>query len=330
MSSSPVTAAGLSPLSTLCITPNVALDRTLVVPRFTLGGACRADHVYTTIGGRGLNVARTLASLAKANHSAGFIGGASGNMAAHSAAAEGLTATWSRIGGETRASLIILTGPTEAGPAQATIITEPGPVVTDREWAQFEADVTQLAHGRSAVCICGSMPPGSPPSARQRLQAVVAGHGRPVWVDSGGEGLVQANIAPTLGLKLNAEEAAAATARPVQTVTDALSAAQWLAARGIARVAITLGSQGAVLVVGHKGWYARPPAIVTRNPVGSGDCFLAGLVAALGEGSRSDDALRLATACGTANALATRVGRLVASDVTRLAAEVAVHQIGLL
>ena len=158
-------------LSTLCITPNVALDRTLVVPRFTPGGVCRADRVYTTIGGRGLNVARALASLGKANHSTGFIGGASGEMAAQSAAGEGLTATWSRIGGETRTSLIIL-----AAPDQATIITEPGPIVTEGEWKQFEADVTQLAHGRGAVCICGSLPPGSPPHATQRLLAAAIGH----------------------------------------------------------------------------------------------------------------------------------------------------------
>lgn len=312
------------PVSTLCITPNVALDRTLVVPGFAAGNVVRAERVHCAIGGKGLNVARGLASLGKANHSAGLIGGVSGDLAAKAAIADGLTATWTRIAGETRTCVIILSG-TDC----ATVINEPGPVVSDSEWQRFESEVSQLSHGRSAICISGSLPPGCPPRAMRRLLAAVAVEGRPVWIDSSGGPLADAIEAPVFAVKVNAEEATLATGRPVHSVTDALAAAQAIVERGVTRASITLGAKGAVLVGRGGAWYARPPVVSARNPVGSGDAFLAGLIAAYGDGAKDDDALRFACACGTASSLTLRAGRFNPTEVARVAAEVAVHPISL-
>lgn len=309
-------------MSTLCITPNVALDRTLVVPGFSVGGVSRARSVHISIGGKGVNIARALAGLGKANHSAGLIGGMSGQIAAQSAAAEGLTATWTPIAGETRSRLFIV-----SAPGDATVVHEPGPTISQSEWARFEADVADLSRGRSAICIGGSLPPGIPPRAMQRLVAAVAKEGRPVWVDSNGDALAEAIDSPAFAIKINGEAAGASTGRKVGTVTDALVAAQSIVERGVTKVAVTLGPQGAVLVEGGRGWYARPPVISVENPLGHGDSFLAGLVAAYGDGLKDEDALRLATACGTANALTAWTNRFTQSEVTRMVAEIAVHPI---
>lgn len=309
-------------MSTLCITPNLALDRTLVVPGFAVGNVWRASQVRVAVGGKGVNIARTLAGLGKANHLAGLIGGAAGQLASQSAADAGLTATWSPVAGETRTRLLIVSAPNAA-----TVISEPGPTITESEWARFEADIAQLSHGRTAICISGSLPPGSPANAMQRLIAAATGEGQPVWVDSSGEPLANAIEAPVFAIKVNGDEAAAFTGRTVRTVTDALVAAQSIVDRGVSKVAVTLGPQGAVLVEGETGWYARPPVINVENPVGHGDSFLAGLLAAYGDGLRDEDALRLATACGTATALAAWTDQITSSKVTRVAAEIAVHPI---
>jgi len=65
--------------------------------------------------------------------------------------------------------------------------------------------------------------------------------------------------------------------------TDALSAARELLARTQATVlALTLGAKGAWLLTRNNQWYAREmDAFTVVDTVGAGDCFLAGLLAAL-------------------------------------------------
>jgi tagatose 6-phosphate kinase len=70
-----------------------------------------------------------------------------------------------------------------------------------------------------------------------------------------------------------------------------------------------------------------PPSIETRNPVGSGDCFVGGLAVGLKRGLAPTEMLRLATACGTANALTTEIGILRGEDVAALAPKVEVRWI---
>jgi tagatose 6-phosphate kinase len=156
-----------------------------------------------------------------------------------------------------------------------------------------------------------------------------------VWVDTSGTALAEAvgaamseaMIAMRVGIKVNAEEAAALVGRPVVSPESAAAAAEAIRRRGTPRVAITLGAAGAVLVSDGIRLWARPPAIAEVNAVGSGDCFLAGLVAGWHERGSPKDALRLATAAGAANALRTTVG-LSAADVASLLAKTTLMPLG--
>jgi fructose-1-phosphate kinase PfkB-like protein len=107
---------------------------------------------------------------------------------------------------------------------------------------------------------------------------------------------------------------------------EAICAACDILRRGPEAVAITIGAGGAVLVNSAGNWRATTPSIKPVNPVGSGDCFLAGLVAGLSEGRGEAEALRLATACGAANAATMRAGDIEPAQVQRLALEVVVHE----
>src|ERR671925_314215 len=62
----------------LCITPNPAIDRTLLLPHLTLGNVHRAENIMVAAGGKGLNVARTIRILGGAPLCMGFAGGHSG------------------------------------------------------------------------------------------------------------------------------------------------------------------------------------------------------------------------------------------------------------
>jgi len=129
------------------------------------------------------------------------------------------------------------------------------------------------------------------------------------------------------------------TGRAVRGVDDAVAAAA-LRAMGAGAVALTLGAMGAVLVTADGAWHGRVAVAGGVSPVGSGDAFLAGLLAGLvGATTRKEapdvaralthevvvrDALARAVACGAANTLRRGAGVLDAGDVARLekAAEV--------
>jgi 1-phosphofructokinase family hexose kinase len=310
-------------MTILCVTPNVAIDRTLNVPRFAAGGVWRACEVHSAAGGKGLNVARASRRLGRPVRCTGPLGGPTGQRVAMLAEAEGLPARWTWIDGETRTSVIVVG---DAG--AATVINEPGPAISDADWARFVVDVANEATECAAVCISGSLPSGYPDGGLARLIAAAGEGGRPVWVDCSDAALAEAVAAAPAGIKINGEEAGTLLGRPVRNAGEAIRAARDILGRGPKAVAITMGSGGAVLVNYSGEWLAVPPRIESINPVGSGDCFLAGLVTGLCDGQGEAEALRLATACGAANASTMRAGDIEPAQVQRFANDVVVQDAG--
>lgn len=306
----------------LCVTPNVSIDRTLLVPGFSGGGVWRAANVSAVCGGKGINVARAVVALGHRATCTGMLAGHTGRLAAELAAAEGLRAVWTWTPGESRTCIIIV-----GSEGAATVINEPGCAISAAHWDRFACDVVMAACTADAICISGSLPPGAPRDALGVLIERAGRGGCPVWMDTSGAALVEAmgaamrgsESAPRVGIKVNAEEASSLVGQPVVSAEDAAIAAEVIRQRGTSRVVITLGAAGAVLVGDGIRLWARPPAIAEVNAVGSGDCFLAGLVAGWHGRGSPEDALRLATAAGAANALRTTVGVSVA-DVDRLLA----------
>ncbi len=306
-------------MNVLCVTPNVSIDRTLEVPGFTAGGVWRAETVDIRCGGKGVNVARALLALGQHASCSGIVGGHTGRLAAASAAAEGLQAAWTWTDHESRTCVIIV----GAGGA-ASVINEPGPAISAGDWNRFLADAALASASADAVAISGSFPPRTPEGGLRALIARVGREGCPVWVDCSGDVLAElvagAPPACLAGIKINDEEAAGLVGEPIISAQTAVIAAETLRRRGPHTIVITMGADGAVLVSEGRRLWARPPAISAASAVGSGDCFLAGLIAGWHECGSDEDALLLATAAGAANALGTTVG-LSTADVARLLAE---------
>ena len=145
----------------ICVTPNVAVDRTYLLPSLRPGQVHRATRTIVVAGGKGLNVARAVKTLGEATLVMGLVGGRSGELVAELAAQEGLPARWTWAAGETRNCAILVS---EEG-TPATVINDRGAQVSTTEWLQFVHDVAEVAQEASAVCICGSLPPGAPAHA---------------------------------------------------------------------------------------------------------------------------------------------------------------------
>ena len=87
-------------------------------------------------------------------------------------------------------------------------------------------------------------------------------------------------------------------------------------------VVLTDGVDGAVGCDGSRTLRAGGPGVRGAYPVGSGDAFLGGLVAALDQGADLAEGLVLGVACGTANALLPGPGRLDRITAYALAREI--------
>jgi tagatose 6-phosphate kinase len=282
----------------VCVTPNICLDRTLVVPRLVPGEVLRAERAFAAAGGKGLNVARSLRVLGHRARAVGMIGGHTGGQVAALALDEGIDARWTRIRGETRTCIVVVSRET----GTATGIYESGPAVSAGEWSALEHAVLDESARAAAICLCGSLPPGIPPERYGSLVARLRAGAALVFVDTHGDALAAAAAGRPAAVKINAEEAAGLVGRRIAKPEDALAAAATLRRDGIAQVVVTLGRAGAALAHAGRLVHAEPPDVETVSAIGSGDAFLAAYVAAQVDGADPVAALRHGVAAGAANA----------------------------
>lgn len=301
----------------LCVTPNAALDRTVLVPRYRSGEVLRASEVITSAGGKGINVARAAAVLGGDAVCAGLLAGHTGRLTAELASREGLASVWTWIDGETRTTVILV----DSDSGDATVVNEPGPTVSKADWDRLRSDVARAARRAEGVCICGSMPPGSPPEGLAKLIEDVRSARRVVWVDTSGPALTEALACSPSGIKVNATELGDALDRSIADAYQAVAAAREIQRSGVSTVVVTLGADGAVMVAERGAWWARPPELRIVSAVGAGDAFFAGLVVGTLQDMPGVQALRFATAAGSASALRASA-RLEHVDIERMRPQV--------
>jgi 1-phosphofructokinase family hexose kinase len=300
------------------ITPNPALDRTMVVPNLRLGHRHRAEQVIVAAGGKGLNVARAARSLGQPLRVCAPLGGITGQFVAHLAGKEGLDGFWSwHSAGETRTCVLVVDPHAE----DATPLDEHGPPLSAEDWLAFVDAALDAASVASMAAICGSLPPGVPPSAAGELVRALGRVGCQVVVDTSGPPLAAAIEAQPYGLKVNGAELSAALSRPIAGPEQAAAALAEVRARGVALAVVSLGEQGALAANEAGTCHATPPPLEVVSTVGSGDSLLAGLLTGLRRGYTLDEALRLGVACGAADALTIGGGVVDHPDLPRLLAE---------
>jgi tagatose 6-phosphate kinase len=263
----------------LTVTLNAALDITYRVPVLRPSRSHRVSEVAERPGGKGLNVARVLAALGHDVMATGFAGGGSGEALRRQLARTiGFVDAIVPVAGTTRRTVTVL----DASNGAATLLNEPGPVITPAEWSSFRETFENLVHTSSAVALCGSLPPGVPMSAYAQLIRVAQAAGVPVLLDASGEPLRRGVAARPDIIKPNADELAELTGSH-----DPFQGARSARGRGAQTVVTSLEALGTpgVLVSSAEGqWQAAAPRSIQGNPTGAGDSAVAGILSGLVEG----------------------------------------------
>ncbi|MCI0555174.1 MAG: 1-phosphofructokinase family hexose kinase [Anaerolineae bacterium] len=288
----------------LCITPNPAIDRTIILPGLVLGNVYRAQKSIVAAGGKGLNVARAIRTLGGESLCMGFAGGYAGRLLAELAQNEGLHSSWTWTNAETRTCTILV-----AQNADATVINEAGAPVSKSDWKKLREDVHKHISSAGLVCVSGSFPPDSSVEDLQELLSMLVDSGRQVWMDTSGAALSTVLTYPGICIKVNGDEISESLGFKVRDLASAKRALITLGERGVTACVITLGTAGALLSTNMGRWHAYGPRVRVVSTVGSGDSFLGGFISALDNGKGYPEALRDAVTAGTANTLSAGGGQ---------------------
>lgn len=308
----------------LCVNPNPAIDKTVVVPGFHLGAIHRPAHVLALPGGKGCNVARALVALGEPAVVTGWVGGHAGRFIEEGLAAEGIAAAFVHTGVEARTCLSIVDS--ESG--RVTEIYERGEPVTAAQTAELLAQYRGLLGRVAGVTLSGTLPPGCPPDLYRTLIELARDRGLLTYLDSSGEALRQGLLGRPALVKPNAAEFAELAGTRLDDPAEIVGAARAIAARHGTTVVVSRGAAGVLATDGCAAWEVRAPRIEAGSAVGSGDCLLAGLVYGLGRGLPLAEALRCGVAAGSANTLQAGAGRFARADFERLLGETTATALG--
>ena len=309
------------------ITLNPSVDHALTVEQFRVGGTFKASQSVTLPAGKGVNVARVVATLGESVVVLGLVGEREWPLFAAALTEVGAKCRLTPLPVPTRISVTLL----DPIANSETHVREPGFVPPADALEQVAEALSSLEPG-DWVVLAGSLPPGLPADTYAKLTRLCATRGARVMLDANGPPLLAGvRAAPTL-LRPNLFElwqvehgyAAAAGEQGLRRwpPADILAAARRVQDTGVEMVVVSLGEQG-VLGLDREGIPWRARADLDRPPVdtvGCGDALDGGLAVALARGAPFSEALRLGVACGAANALVAGAGNLRREDVERLRA----------
>lgn len=304
------------------VTLNAAIDKTYYVDDFRLGQVSRAAKMFSFPGGKGVNVARVAHLLDGPVTATGFVGGHNGRFIEEQLTRQGIPNDFVAVEGESRLCLNIVDA---AG--QSTELLEPGPDINAAHAEAMKRKLRSLAERSRIVTLSGSLPKGLPASYYAELVAVVHEAGALAFLDASGDALVQGLAAKPFLIKPNEQEVEKLLGKKLERESDLYGSIHQLMRDGIRCMVVSLGAEGSVAGCDGQLYRIRAPRIEAVNTVGCGDSFVAGMAVAVHRGDSIVQALKLATASGTANALMPEAGNVRTEDVSRFLTEVSIESI---
>jgi len=309
----------------LCVTLNPCLDKTLTVPSWRPGDLVRGLAVREVVGGKGNNVARALKHLGLKARPVTFLGGSVGahceNLLCHD---DGLDPLFVRTEAPTR---VILTVRNEATNDQ-TAFFDPDPAITTAEAEAIFSLVKDAlrAGGVRAITLSGSSPAATTHGLYSDMISLALARGIPVFLDTYGQALRSIwGFWPNV-MQLNRREAAAHLGIAKAGDDDVARLLRDWGRHGVACGVVTSGPDPVWILLRGTLYRAFPPAIQAINPIGSGDCLLAGLVDGWLTGLDPETLIRHAIACAVANALVWDAGAIDRAQVMPLREQIRVEK----
>jgi 1-phosphofructokinase family hexose kinase len=283
------------------LTLNPAIDRIINVDRLAFEDRAYINSSRESAGGRGINASSVINSFGGETLSVLISGGASGKRLETLLNGCGFKTAVVPVQNEIRTNLTV----TDRHGLTVNL-NEAGPQVSKAELTSVERLIRQTLKQASWLMLCGSIPPGVPPSFYARLIAMAREKKVKTLLHADGGALREGIEAQPTVVTPNQHEAERLLGRTLLTRTHYLEAARQIREMGAESVVLSLGSRGAVGSFGDGMAEALAPRVEAVSPIGAGDALSAAYTWALsrkhGKPSSQEDAMRWGVAAGTASA----------------------------
>lgn len=278
------------------ITFNPALDYVIQVDDFKLGSVNRIKKEAIYYGGKGINVSYILKQLDIVSEAIGFIAGFTGKELVHGIEKKGLKSNFIEVTeGMTRINVKLRSN-------EESEINGMGPVITQSDIDSLYHKLDKLVSGDILV-LSGSIPNCLPNTIYQDIMAYLKEKDIKFIVDATKDLLM--NVLPynPFLIKPNHHELADMFNVTINNDEEIVFYAKKLQELGARNVLISMAGDGAILVDENQDIHkTNVPKGTVKNSVGAGDSMVAGFIAGYIKHNNYEDALLLASACGSATA----------------------------
>ena len=307
----------------LTTTLNTSVDKCyrLSTP-LSIGEVTRVASALENAGGKGLNATRAIQTFGEEVIATGLVGGNNGQTIVDILDRQKIKHKFTHVKNQTRCSINIIDSN-----GVSTELLEPGEFVSKEEIEQFEQNFISLLENVEVVTLNGSLPQGFEPEYYKRLISLCNERSIPCFIDTSGKYLIEAIKASPYFIKPNIDEAGQLLGHKPTSFDEIIQSAQALHSLGIAKVAITLGADGAILACDSGIYKADPPKITAINPVGSGDTFTGVFAACTKRNMDDEECLAHAIACASANCLSEQTGEFQMDIAQQLLKETQVKKL---
>ena len=279
------------------LTINPAIDRVISVDRLAFEDRAYIKSKGEGAGGRGINASSVIHAFGADTVAVVTSGGDSGKRMEDHLRGCGIPLSVVPIESEIRTNLTI----TDRHGLTVNL-NEAGPALCRDDLGRVERAVRGALARASWLMICGSLPPGVPPSFYGKLIGMARQKKVKTLLHTGADALREGIEARPTVVTPNQQEAGRLLSRMLLTRTHYLEAAARIRTMGPESVILSLGSRGAVGAFADGILEAMPPRIEAVCPIGAGDALTAGYVWAMARNANHADALRWGVAAGTASA----------------------------
>lgn len=286
------------------VTLNASIDKAYHMnQKIENGTVMRVAECRNSAGGKGLNVARVIRLCGSEVQATGLVGGYNGQYLESLLDQDGIQHRFGHVDGETRSCINIL----DPGYG-STEYLEPGFTVSGKDMEKYLEEFPKIIKDSDVVTISGSAPAGVDRNIYQRLVDIAKKEGKPVLLDTSGDLLKNGIEAHPTFIKPNQDEIEALFGTKITSRADVIAYGKKLHEEGIPYVVISLGGDGALMVCDEGIYQAVPPKVEVENTVGCGDSMVGAFAVALERKMKPQEALKYASAVGTANALSPNTG----------------------
>lgn len=278
----------------LTVTLNPSIDKTVYIRGFRLGGTNYIENTRTDIGGKGINVSKTLNNFGIDNVATGFL-------------TESSLPDLDRIGIRSRFFLVegnlrVNTKINDLDTNVVTELNERGFHVNNEDLSSFIYLFKELCPSEGIVVLSGSLPLGVPDDIYARLIRIANGKGTKTVLDAHGNALSHGLNEKPYAVKPNLHELSSLVCRKLDNLDHIADSVEEIKDRA-EMIAVSLGKDGAMFYKNGRFLYARTFTIQSKSSVGAGDAMTAAIACSCVKNFDIETTARFATCAGTMTCL---------------------------